>query len=60
MEKKKKDFANSEWSFMLAIVFGLILGVLIKRIKLGLIIGVVLGTMLVAGSWLRLFRRRKK
>jgi uncharacterized membrane protein (UPF0136 family) len=56
---KKRDFANSEMSFLLAIVGGLILGIMIKKVKIGLIAGVVLGLMLVAGSWLRLFRKKK-
>jgi uncharacterized membrane protein (UPF0136 family) len=56
---KKRDFANSEMSFLLAIVGGLILGIMIKKVKIGLIAGVILGLMLVAGSWLRLFRKKK-
>ena len=57
--KQKRDFANSEWSFMIAIGLGLVLGIMIKRVKIGLLIGLILGVMLVLGSWLRVFRKKK-
>jgi Na+/proline symporter len=57
--KQKKDFANTELSFMIAIVLGLVLGIMIKKIKFGLLVGVVMGVLFVLGTWLRLFRKNK-
>ena len=44
---RKPDARRGEVSFIFAIILGLALGLLIKRVKVGLLIGVVLGLIIV-------------
>ncbi|MFM7510453.1 MAG: hypothetical protein ACKO33_01610 [Bacteroidota bacterium] len=48
---------RADWAFGLAILLGLGLGIFIKRIKVGLIIGLVFGGLILLTGWLR--QRRK-
>lgn len=56
-DNKKPDIRRGEWAFILAIVIGLVVGILIKRIRVGIIIGLVLGFLIVLTGWLRTTRR---
>jgi hypothetical protein len=44
-------------AFIFAIILGLLLGIMIKRIRLGLLIGVGLGLIIVLTGWLRTKRK---
>jgi uncharacterized membrane protein YccC len=51
--QRKPSIRRGEMAFIFAIVLGLIVGVLIKRVKLGILIGLVLGFTIVLLGWLR-------
>lgn len=55
--ERKPDVRRSEMSFIFAIVLGLVLGVLIKKIRIGILIGLVLGVIMVLTGWLRTTRK---
>ena len=57
MPDKKPDARRGEMAFMVAIVLGLLLGLFIKRIRVGLIIGVGLGLLIVFTGMLRSTKR---
>jgi hypothetical protein len=57
MAEKKPDARRGEMAFMVAIVLGVLLGVFIKRIRVGLMIGVALGLLIVFTGLLRSTRR---
>lgn len=44
-------------AFLFAIVLGLALGIMIKKIRIGILIGLVLGFMIVLTGWLRTTRK---
>lgn len=48
---------RGEAAFLFAIVIGLILGVLIKRVRLGIILGLILGGVIVLLGWNRFNKR---
>jgi hypothetical protein len=52
-KERKPDTKRGELAFMVAIVLGLLLGVFIKRIRVGLVIGIVLGLLIVSAGVLR-------
>ncbi len=56
MSKYQKQ--RADWTFGLAIVLGLALGIFIKRVKVGLIIGIVLGGLILLTGWLRQKRNK--
>ena len=49
---------RADWTFGLAIIRGLALGIFIKRVKVGLIIGIVMGGLILLAGWLRQKRNR--
>jgi hypothetical protein len=57
VNKKKPDTRRGEMAFIFAIVLGLVLGVLIKRVRLGILLGLVLGGTIVLLGWMRSTRR---
>ncbi len=57
-EQKKPDRSRSEMSFIVAIVIGLVVGILIKKVRIGILIGLVLGTMIVFTGWLNTRKRK--
>jgi Kef-type K+ transport system membrane component KefB len=57
MSAEKKSSSREEISLIVAIVIGLILGILIKKVRIGLIIGLVLGGMLLFTGWLNVRKR---
>jgi hypothetical protein len=57
MTEKKPNIRRGEMAFIFAIILGLALGILIKKIRIGLLIGLVLGFMIVLTGWLRTNRR---
>lgn len=49
---------RADWTFGLAIIMGLALGIFIKRVKVGIIIGIILGGLILLTGWLRKKRNR--
>lgn len=56
-DQRKPDTRRGEMAFIFAIVLGLLLGIFIKRIRVGLIIGVGLGLLIVFTGLLRSTKR---
>ena len=52
MADKSKGIRRGEMAFMVAIVIGLVLGILIKRVRLGLLLGLIVGGMIVFLGWI--------
>jgi hypothetical protein len=57
MAEKKPDARRGEMAFLVAIVLGVLLGLFIKRIRVGLMIGIALGLLIVFTGLLRSTRR---
>jgi hypothetical protein len=55
--QQKPDVRRGEMVFIFAIILGLALGMLIKRVKVGILVGLVLGSMIVLTGWLRSTRK---
>jgi len=53
MADKKPDIRRGEIAFIFAIIIGLVIGILVKKVRLGLLIGLVLGSLIVFTGWLR-------
>ncbi len=56
-EQRKPDTKRGEMAFIFAIVLGLLLGFAIKRIRLGLLIGLGLGLFIVFTGAMRSTKR---
>ncbi len=54
---RKPSIRRSEMAFLFAIVIGLVVGILIKRIRIGILLGLVLGGLIVFTGWLRVNKR---
>ena len=57
MDEKKTGIRRGEWAFNIAIVSGLVLGILIRKIKYGLFFGFILGGLFLLASWTRFTRK---
>ncbi len=57
MAQQKPDVKRGEMAFIFAIVLGLAIGILIKKVRIGILIGLVLGILIVLTGWLRSTRR---
>jgi hypothetical protein len=57
MPERKPDTKRGEAAFIFAIVLGLALGIMIKKIRIGLLIGLVMGILIVFTGWLRTTRK---
>ena len=57
-DERKPSIRRGEMAFIFAIIIGLVLGVLIKKIRIGIMIGLVLGILIVLTGWLRTTRRQ--
>jgi hypothetical protein len=56
-ETKKPSLRRGEMAFIFAIILGLVLGILIKRVKLGIILGLVIGVAIVFLGWTRVNKK---
>ena len=56
-DQRKPNIRRGEMAFIFAIVLGLALGIFIKRIRIGLLIGLVLGGLIVFTGLLRSTKR---
>ncbi len=57
VNERKPSVRRGEMAFMFAIVLGLLLGILIKRVRVGILIGMALGILIVLTGWLRTTRK---
>ncbi len=55
--QQKPSIRRAEMSFIFAIIIGLVIGILIKRVRVGILIGLVLGVLIVFTGWLRTTRK---
>jgi len=55
--QQKPDVRKGEMAFIFAIVLGLAIGIMIKKVRIGILIGLVLGIMIVLTGWLRSTRK---
>ncbi|MEO5948494.1 MAG: hypothetical protein ABIP79_16875 [Chitinophagaceae bacterium] len=56
-QEKKPNAKRGEMAFIFAIILGLVIGILIKKVRIGLMIGLVLGILVVFTGWLRTTRK---
>ncbi len=56
-EERKPSIGRGEMAFIFAIVLGLAVGILIKRVKVGILIGIVLGFFIVLTGWMQTKRK---
>jgi len=49
--------SRSEMAMWVAIILGLVLGLLIKRVRLGILLGLVIGGLIVFTGWLKSTRK---
>lgn len=54
---RKPSIRRGEMAFIFAIVIGLAVGILIKKVRIGILIGLILGTVIVLTGWLRTTRK---
>lgn len=58
MSKQVQPSARrGEMAFIFAIVLGLVVGILIKRVRVGILLGIGLGLFIVVTGWLRTRKR---
>lgn len=53
----EKKSSGDVLAVLVSVVLGIAIGTAIKRIKLGILIGLVTGCMIVLSSWIRLWRK---
>ncbi|HPG10559.1 MAG TPA: hypothetical protein PLU37_03445 [Chitinophagaceae bacterium] len=56
-QEKGPSIRRGEVAFIFAIVIGLVIGFLIKRVRIGILIGLALGVFIVLSGWLRAMRK---
>ena len=54
---QKPSARRGEMAFIVAIILGLVLGVLIKRVRIGILLGLVLGGVIVLLGWSRINKK---
>jgi hypothetical protein len=54
----KPSIRRGETAFIFAIIIGLVLGILIKRVRLGILLGIVIGGTIVFLGWTRANKKR--
>jgi divalent metal cation (Fe/Co/Zn/Cd) transporter len=57
-DKSRESRTRSDIAFYAAIIGGLVLGILIKKIRVGVLIGLVLAAMIVFTGWVKTKRNR--
>ena len=55
--QRKPDAKRGDMAFILAIIIGLAVGLLIKRVRVGILLGLIIGGAIVALGWLRSTRK---
>jgi hypothetical protein len=56
-EERKPSIRRGEMSFIFAIILGLALGIMIKKVRIGILIGLILGITILFTGWLRTNRK---
>jgi Kef-type K+ transport system membrane component KefB len=54
---KKSQARRAEMTLLFAVVLGLILGTLIKKVRLGILLGLIIGGAIVFLGWIRTQKR---
>jgi hypothetical protein len=57
-DKSRESRTRSDIAFYAAIIGGLVLGILIKKIRVGVLIGLALAAMIVFTGWVKTKRNR--
>lgn len=52
-QQQKPNTKRGDMAFIFAIIIGLVVGILIKRVRMGILLGLVIGSMIVFTGWLR-------
>jgi len=55
--ERKPSIRRGEMAFIVAIILGLVVGVLIKRVRLGILLGLIIGGAIVVLGWWRATRK---
>lgn len=56
-KEQKPNVRRGEMAFVFAIVLGLALGFMVKNIRIGILIGFILGVVIILTGWLRITRK---
>jgi len=56
-DTKKPSLRRGETAFIFAIIIGLVVGILIKRVRIGILIGLVLGFCILFLGWTRVNKK---
>lgn len=51
--ERKPSVGRAEMAFIFAIILGLAVGILVKKVRLGILLGLLLGGTIVFLGWLR-------
>lgn len=54
---RNPNVKRGEMAFIFSILIGLVLGIAIKKVRIGILIGLILGTIIVLAGWLRTTRK---
>jgi divalent metal cation (Fe/Co/Zn/Cd) transporter len=57
-DKSRESSTRSDIAFYAAIIGGLVLGILIKKIRVGVLIGLALAAMIIFTGWVKTKRNR--
>ena len=57
MSNNKPSVKRGEMAFIFAIILGLVLGILIKKVRIGILICLILGIVILMTGWLRTNRK---
>lgn len=55
--EKKPSARRGDMAFIFAILLGLAVGIFVKKVRFGLLLGLILGSMIVLTGWLRSSRK---
>ncbi|MEI9944529.1 MAG: hypothetical protein WDN26_09965 [Chitinophagaceae bacterium] len=56
-DQRKPNIRRGEMAFIFAIIIGLVVGILIKRVRIGILLGLIIGGGIVALGWMRSTRK---
>jgi hypothetical protein len=56
-QERKPSIRRGEMAFIFAILLGLAVGILIKRVRIGILLGLVLGGAIVFLGWTRMNKK---
>jgi hypothetical protein len=56
-QERKPSIRRGEMAFIFAIILGLVVGILIKRVRIGILLGLALGGAIVFLGWARINKK---